>query len=382
MESVVQKTQATTLLYIDEVSSSSRFLELLAHVGLNLELTQCSSAEAIEICGVQPFDLVVINHQTDQLDGLRLGAELRKNSDYQFTPMLLLTSQGSELLAANAFKAGFEDYLSESSLTAQVINQCITQSLLKAQLKEEIDLSRHEMLQYNHELERRHYLFAKYWDEISQTLLTPLTSIQEYVSLVIDEVPGKINAKQGKYLALARGSCSKITSAITRLSQISELDANMDLPATSNHCLISMVSAVIENISLDAQQQNVFIKTSYPANLPTVEVDEYRFAQALQSLMLRCICSAGQLGQVEVAAQKSTRRSNYVDVTIYAVEAGKTQPSLNPDTFRDLANGNAIVALHGGDLTANHLPDGTTEFRFQLPIGCDKTQVVPTSASA
>lgn len=374
MESVVDGTEATSLLFIDEIASStSRFAELMQLTGLNLDLSHCAGAEAGPVCSTRHFDLVVINHQPGQLDGLDLGAELRKNSQYQFTPMLLLSSQGSELLAATAFKSGFEDYLSESNLSVQMVSQSITQALLTARLREELDASRHAMMQYNHELERRHYLFSKYWDDVSHALLSPLASIQEFVSLVMDEVPGRINTEQGKYLALARGSCKKLALEITQLAKISELGTAVNLPTANNQCLLTILTDVINDISPDAKMQSVCITSSYANNLPTVEVDKYRFAQALQSLLLRCICLAGQHGQVQVTARQSATRANYVDVILRVSEIAATQISLNPDTFRDLANGNAMVAMHGGELNVKHLPDGATEFQFQLPGSSDKT---------
>ncbi len=382
MERVVNETQATRLLYIAEsaesadsgygTNSNTHFQELVGQTGLNLALTHCSSLEAVSVCSAQPFDLVVVHHQPDQLDAIGLGAELRKDSQYQFTPMLLVTSQGSEQLAAQAFKSGFEDYLNTNGLNAQAVSQSITQALLTARLHEELDASRHAMMQYNHELERRHYLFSKYWDDVSHTLLTPLASVQEFVSLVMDEVPGSINTEQGKYLALARGSCKKLAMEIAQLAQISELGSAVNLPTANSQCLITILADVIKDISLDAQLQNVCITTSYANNLPSVVVDKYRFSQALQSLLLRCICLAGQQGEVEVTAQENATRSGFVNVVLQVFETDETQIGLNPETFRDLANGNAIVAMHGGELTVSHLPDGTTEFRFQLPASNDK----------
>lgn len=379
MERVVNETQATSLLYIAETDASGYgsnnshyFPELVQQTGLNLALTHCSSLEAVPICSTQHFDLVVVNHQPNYLDAISLGAELRKNSHHQFTPMLLLTSQGSEQLAANAFKSGFGDYLNTAGLSVQTVSQSITQALLTSRLHEELDASRHAMMQYNHELERRHYLFSKYWDDVSHTLLTPLASVQEFVSLVMDEVPGSINTEQGKYLALARGSCKKLAMEIAQLAQISELGSAVNLPTANSQCLITILADVIKDISLDAQLQNVCITTSYANNLPTVVVDKYRFSQALQSLLLRCICLAGQQGEIEVTAQENATRPGYVNVVLQVFETDETQIGLNPETFRDLANGNAIVAMHGGELTVSHLPDGTTEFRFQLPASNDK----------
>lgn len=368
MERVVDETEATSLLYVAEFDgSTSRFVELVRQTGLNLALAHCSGSEAIPMCSTQTYDLVVVHHQSGSLDGINLGVELRKNSQYQFTPMLLLSSVGGELLVAAAFKSGFEDYLSEVNLSVQMVSQSITQALLTARLREELDASRHAMMQYNHELERRHYLFSKYWENVSHTLLTPLASMQEFVSLVMDEVPGKINTEQGKYLALARGSCKKLALEITQLAQISELGTAVNLPTASSQCLITILADVIRDISLDAQIQNVCITTSYSNNLPSVDVDKYRFAQALQSLLLRCICLAGQQGEVKMTARKNQTRANTVEVLLHVFENDEAQIGLNPDTFRDLANGNAIVAMHGGELTVNHLPDGATEFRFQLP---------------
>jgi len=97
MERVVNETQAMSLLYIDDtLTASSEFPGLLHQTGLNLSLTHSTGAEAVALCGNQAFDILVINHRTPQLDGLLLAKELRKNPGHQFSPMLMLSSQGNE----------------------------------------------------------------------------------------------------------------------------------------------------------------------------------------------------------------------------------------------------------------------------------------------
>lgn len=73
------------------------------------EITEASDGvEAVELCGNQKFDLILLDVMMPRMDGVTACREIRKLCD---TPILMLTARGEEHDRIAGFEAGTDDYV-------------------------------------------------------------------------------------------------------------------------------------------------------------------------------------------------------------------------------------------------------------------------------
>ena len=94
-----------------------------------------TAAQALEILAREPIDVVLTEYRLPDADGLGLVASITARHPEVAT--ILVTSQGSETVAANALKFGARDYLVKSELERPRLHRSILQAASKASLDRE-----------------------------------------------------------------------------------------------------------------------------------------------------------------------------------------------------------------------------------------------------
>ena len=141
------------ILWVDdrshEVDRWLRMIEERFGAAASTQVAQ-TAAQALEILAREPIDVVLTEYRLPDADGLGLVASITARHPEVAT--ILVTSQGSETVAANALKFGARDYLVKSELDADTLHRSILQAANKASLDREqawrlqqLEQSRHEM---------------------------------------------------------------------------------------------------------------------------------------------------------------------------------------------------------------------------------------------
>jgi DNA-binding NtrC family response regulator len=110
--------------------------------GVALEVdTADSFAQALRQVGVNNYNLLFLDYQLGEKNGLELIQEIRtKGID---TPIVLLTGRGDEQIAVEAMKLGASDYLPKSKLSETLIRTAVRHAI---ELHEK-ELQRHRLEQ-------------------------------------------------------------------------------------------------------------------------------------------------------------------------------------------------------------------------------------------
>jgi CheY-like chemotaxis protein len=115
--------------------------------------TLCYAADgkdALRQLAAQPADLILTDLQMPELNGLELVTAVKR--DYPFTPVILMTAQGSEEIAAQALRQGAASYVPKRKL-AEDLAPTVRRILLGAQE----DRSQAQLMHY---LERTETVFV------------------------------------------------------------------------------------------------------------------------------------------------------------------------------------------------------------------------------
>jgi len=96
----------TTILIVDDFASSRNILEkTLTNAGYTV-LKGEDGLGALEQLNGQKIDLVITDLNMPNMDGLALAQSIRQNDNYQFMPIILLTTSTNAEQHERAAKAG------------------------------------------------------------------------------------------------------------------------------------------------------------------------------------------------------------------------------------------------------------------------------------
>ena len=95
-----------------------------------------SVAECVEKLQGGSFDLIILDYRLPMENGLHF---LQCADSRQMPPVIMLTSQGDERLAAEAMRAGAYDYFPKASITSGILARAIHQALEKFRLDQQLE---------------------------------------------------------------------------------------------------------------------------------------------------------------------------------------------------------------------------------------------------
>ncbi|TBX20638.1 chemotaxis protein CheY [Bowmanella sp. JS7-9] len=105
--------QGKHILIVDDSSSVRQMVKMtLASTGL--AITEASNGqEALELLDGHKFHLIISDVNMPIMDGITLLQQLRQREDYQYTPVLMLTTETNPDLQAQAREYGVKAWLNK-----------------------------------------------------------------------------------------------------------------------------------------------------------------------------------------------------------------------------------------------------------------------------
>ena len=150
----------------------------------------------------------------------------------------------------------------------------------------------------------------------SHELLTPLAGAQGYLSMVLDEHLGKVDAQAENYLTKANASIQRLSHLVRDLLSVSRLEAGRIKIVAQAVDIGSLIDAVVDQLAPVAKQKRLALRFKHPdVVLPPVWADPDRVQEVLINLISNAIkytpegsvtvavslVDAGNSKQIEVA---------------------------------------------------------------------------------
>lgn len=145
---------------------------------------------------------------------------------------------------------------------------------------------------------------SEFISTVSHELRTPLAAMKEGVTIVLDEVVGKINDKQRHYLDIARRNVDRLATLINRVLDFQRLErSTMRLDMQEND-INEVVKEVYETMVLSAKKKGVDVFLKLDDNLSTMRFDGDKIIQVLTNLISNAIKFTPEGGQVSVCVAR------------------------------------------------------------------------------
>ena len=107
-----QKDSKRTILVVDDSQDMRTFLTTVMSRDYNVECA-CDGAEAKRILREKPIDLVITDLMMPNVDGLELTQFIKKNTELDYIPVILLTAKTAIESRLQALQIGADDYVTK-----------------------------------------------------------------------------------------------------------------------------------------------------------------------------------------------------------------------------------------------------------------------------
>lgn len=214
------------ILIIDPDPRSRKNIESTLRDGFHRCHTHgaASGEEGLALAEKKDIDCVVL---CEYLTDFRVNDLVRyfaSHDSFPSAPVVVFGDYWSEEGEQAVLRAGAHSFLRRSELRSRAFKRVITSAIADDRMMRIIDVQNRQIQALSEERER----YIDRTDELAHEILTPLASIQEFVSIVLDGIAGPISDDQGKHLAYARGGCSMIQKTIETLVVSQDLERILD----------------------------------------------------------------------------------------------------------------------------------------------------------
>jgi two-component system sensor histidine kinase GlrK len=217
---------------------------------------------------------------------------------------------------------------------------------------------------------------AGFFTMISHELRTPITTIKEGASLLLEGACGSTTEKQSRLLTIIASESNRLTSLVNSILDLSKMEAGMMEYRFEKRSIEPLVRQVLTEITPYAEAKRLRMENSVYADFPSCRMDPERILDVLRNLVGNAVKFTPEDGRVSIAAILS---DGGLEVTVCNSGPGIPKEKMSAifekyessdkkkGTGLGLAIVKHIVAAHGGRVWAESNPEYGSRFIFVLP---------------
>ena len=147
--------------------------------------------------------------------------------------------------------------------------------------------------------------------KVSHDLKTPLSSMQETIGVLLDELPGPLTSKQRQLLELNRDSGRRLGAMLSKLLDLSRIEAGLE-PDFQMVDVVQIARRSVERMQAARSERGLETSIMEPVRRLLVRGDTAGLAQVLDNLLENAIKFSPVGGEVNVAIVDLPERGNRV----------------------------------------------------------------------
>jgi len=219
--------------------------------------------EAFDHFQTHDIDCVILDFRLGREDGLTILSDLKEMAPY--CPVIILTGQGNERLAAKSIREGAADYLIKQKLTQDNLASAIESAISHAALEAKMSIK---------ETEREQFLNILVHD-----LRAPLRNISLLGELAIEEAESGDFSELKATLTRQTNVANRAAKLITALEEYALLDRSVNMSPVS---LTDIAKDACDNLAATISERRAVVDIN---ELPTVVGHEPQLVQLFQNLI-------------------------------------------------------------------------------------------------
>jgi len=215
----------------------------------------------------------------------------------------------------------------------------------------------------------------------SHELNTPLAAIEGYLSMILDEGMGKIDAQSREYLSRAYSSSKRLAELILDLLNVSRIEQGRLKMKYSKANLAEMAQSVIHELQIKSDSKKIYLKLEAAKDLPEIWCDPDRIREVIVNLTGNALKFTEKGG---VTIQISKSEGEFIRVSVKDTGRGiakedqkklfqkfsqvKREVDEHQGTGLGLYISKNFVELHKGKLWVESDAGKGAIFSFELPV--------------
>jgi signal transduction histidine kinase len=290
-------------------------------------------------------------------------------------PVVVLSGQDDQELAAKAVHQGVQDYLVKGEFTSTQLARAMRYAVERQALLTSLDISRRQQLEFKNQ----------FLSHVSHELRTPLTCIHQFVTLMLDGIAGPLAPQQAEHLDTILRSTNQLRSMIGDLLEATRAESGKTRIEPQCIAIGEVIHQVLAMLRASAQNKQIGLESGVDTRIPLVFADADRILQVLTNLLDNAIKFTAPDGSVLVKAYLVEADPEFVYISVADTGRGIGPEAKNmiferlyqdPDSIDDSRKGlglglyiaREIVHLHGGRIWVESEPGHGTVFTFTLPL--------------
>ncbi len=278
---------------------------LLRSSGMDAEVVEVSRAGDFLNQPHDAFDCILLDNRLPDGEGIEA---LDKLSEEKLPPVIVMSGQGDEQIAARAIKSGASDYLVKDSVTPRGLARAIRKAIEIAELERGLHRDSEDQVRALAIAERANEAKAVFLAKLSHELRIPLTSILGFSQVLSAEAfgPGAENWDRYKdYAADIHHSTTKLLSLLDSVLDMALLSSGAPAPELSEIDPIPVVSDVVERWQSVAEGKSVVLVADVAGGPRSVFSDERLLRSIVSSLVSNAVNYTPPDGVVKVVLSDS-----------------------------------------------------------------------------
>jgi diguanylate cyclase (GGDEF)-like protein/PAS domain S-box-containing protein len=215
---------------------------------------------------------------------------------------------------------------------------------------------------------------------VSHELRTPLTTMKEFISILLDEIPGKINSEQKEYLQIVKSNIDRLARIINEILDIAKIESGKMRIERELVDVVEIARGVVKTFKPMAEERGLYLELSAPDKPLTTYGDRDRLAQIFTNLIHNAIKFTPR-GGVRVILTDTEREitAQVIDTGIGISKENMSKLFMKfqqfnadfhlkePGTGLGLSITKHLVELHKGKIWAESEYGKGSRFVFTLP---------------
>jgi signal transduction histidine kinase len=141
----------------------------------------------------------------------------------------------------------------------------------------------------------------------SHQLRTPISAINWYTEMLLDQDVGKLNKKQKDYLREVYHSSKRMSNLVGSLLNISRIELGIFAIEPKPTDIIKISKSIIEEISHEAEKRKQKISENYDKNIGLINVDENLMRIIIQNLVTNSVRYTSDGGKINISIRKEPK---------------------------------------------------------------------------
>lgn len=343
-----------------------------------------TAEEGLRRVGSELPDCILLDYKLPDFDGLEFLARLPDAAAGRMIPVVVLTGDANESVAADVLKRGAQDCLVKTNLSEHTLITAVARAIARASLQAQVKRANQSLETQNRRLTELYETAYQFVDNVAREFRTPLAVIKEFASIIGDGLAGPIADEQQEYLSIIRSRVDDLETMVNDMLDISKLESGQ-LGFYRRPCsLTDILDNVRTSLERKANTAKVRLEVAIDSDLPLTYGDPDKIGRVIVNLVANAMRFSSEGQSVSIWAEPDADGSQVrVGVTDEGPGIGHENLKKLFQQFRqqgttvragtrgfglglDIAH--ALVRLNFGEMNVlSELGKGST-FSFTVPV--------------